>query len=630
MVDAARSHAEGQHDQDSRTDLLTRQGDVIKVRNQSGQDLDRFAVLGIDSAIIPPDANALEFKNQPATNAIVPTDAHAGQFIVLLDPLKNGRIGRAWVSGVCICQVRIDEDWHTFADIEAGKVTSLVSKPDGGAKILWREDGVGLLWAIVRLSNVARTHYLARIPGSGIPGRQGLQTGSATCELFTVDDTGLIERVQRPGGETVNVTVRHHETQPIRGPVDVNEPQYLGVTFDGRDSWLLDPPKQTLLCKPGRRIKAKSSGTARELRFTGGKWSAIGSVVSVYNVCDYALLPSQQIVCHYHEDTSAYLTIGCRCCDGSSSSSSSSGSSSSESSVSSSSSDSSSSSSDSSSASSSSSLSSQSSLSSLSSSDSSLSSSSGSSSASKSVASSLSSSSSSSSSSESSSGSSSSGSSSSGSSSQSSSSESESSSDSSSASSGTSSSGSSHSSSDSSDSSELGSSQSQSSDSESDSGTTSVSSDSASSESASSRSDSSKSESSQSESTSESVSDSESRPSKSYSVPSYSAGSASSSQSGFGSSASESDFGSGSGSASGSASSNSESRSTSQSDSGSDSRSESASNSESEPPPGSSSSSCTSTWLWSCGWELVDSDCPDPQAPSSSGSYDGELLETAG
>ncbi len=70
---------------------------------------------------------------------------------------------------------------------------------------------------------------------------------------------------------------------------------------------------------------------ARELRYAGGAWSPIGVKVAVYNVCDYALLASQQIVCHFHEDTSAYLTIGCRCCDGSSSSSSSSGGSSSSS-----------------------------------------------------------------------------------------------------------------------------------------------------------------------------------------------------------------------------------------------------------------------------------------------------------
>ena len=49
---------------------------------------------------------------------------------------------------------------------------------------------------------------------------------------------------------------------------------------------------------------------ARELRFDGGRWRPIGVRVSVYNVCDYALLASQQIICHFHEDTGSYVTIG--------------------------------------------------------------------------------------------------------------------------------------------------------------------------------------------------------------------------------------------------------------------------------------------------------------------------------
>ena len=95
MVDAARSNAESQHDQRGESDSLLRQGDIIKVRNQSGRDLDRFAVLGIDSPIILPAVNDREFKNQVAINVVLPTENHAGQFVILLDPMRAGRMGRA-------------------------------------------------------------------------------------------------------------------------------------------------------------------------------------------------------------------------------------------------------------------------------------------------------------------------------------------------------------------------------------------------------------------------------------------------------------------------------------------------------------------------------------------------------
>jgi hypothetical protein len=37
-----------------------------------------------------------------------------------------------------------------------------------------------------------------------------------------------------------------------------------------------------------------------------------------------------------------------------------------------------------------------------------------------------------------------------------------------------------------------------------------------------------------------------------------------------------------------------------------------------------------STWIWSCGWQLLESDCPEVgDPPSGSGGYDGEVVEVA-
>jgi site-specific DNA recombinase len=52
----------------------------------------------------------------------------------------------------------------------------------------------------------------------------------------------------------------------------------------------------------------------------------------------------------------------------------------------------------------------------------------------------------------------------------------------------------------------------------------------------------------------------------------------------------------------------------------------------SEPPPSESSTSepCNSTWIWSCGWQLLESDCPEiGEPPSGSGGFDGEVVEVA-
>jgi hypothetical protein len=39
---------------------------------------------------------------------------------------------------------------------------------------------------------------------------------------------------------------------------------------------------------------------------------------------------------------------------------------------------------------------------------------------------------------------------------------------------------------------------------------------------------------------------------------------------------------------------------------------------------------CNSTWIWSCGWQLLESDCPEVgEPPSGSGGFDGEVVEVA-
>ncbi len=62
MVDAARAHMQEQLSRDAGP-ATTRGGDtgMVLVRNNSGADRDRFAVLGIDSPIISPTDNADEF-----------------------------------------------------------------------------------------------------------------------------------------------------------------------------------------------------------------------------------------------------------------------------------------------------------------------------------------------------------------------------------------------------------------------------------------------------------------------------------------------------------------------------------------------------------------------------------------
>jgi len=161
MLDAARKAKGGQFATGAVGSDEVRQSGIVKVRNATGADVGRFGVLGIDSPIIAPAANLAEFKRQVAIEGVTPnTDYHRGRFVILLEPLAAGAIGRACISGVCAAQVTVADPDHRYADISDGVTTGLVSNATGGAQVLWKDPGS--YWGIVRLGPPSTTSSLAR------------------------------------------------------------------------------------------------------------------------------------------------------------------------------------------------------------------------------------------------------------------------------------------------------------------------------------------------------------------------------------------------------------------------------------------------------------------------------------
>lgn len=156
FVDAARDFQQRQMNT-GRTSLPEpQQTGIILVRNDSGTDRDRFDVLGINDVLIDPSDNETEFTNRVAVAGVTPTADHVGRFVVLLEPIKSGSIGRAYVDGVCVARVEMIDESHTYADIEAGTAAQLVSSTFGSVRLLWvqpEEDRDDIAWCIVRLSS---------------------------------------------------------------------------------------------------------------------------------------------------------------------------------------------------------------------------------------------------------------------------------------------------------------------------------------------------------------------------------------------------------------------------------------------------------------------------------------------
>ena len=170
----------------------TRQASIVLVRNDSGSNQNRLAVLGIDTPIIDPAANDNEFKNRVALSCVTPAvDTHEGKFVVLAEPLATGKIGRAYAAGVCPVQIVIldeDAEAYQYADIFDTFAGGLFASPNGSASILWKEEGTGFKWAVIRLGNHQPTHIFP-VDLTQVGGSQGDEETPATWTYDVLDVT---------------------------------------------------------------------------------------------------------------------------------------------------------------------------------------------------------------------------------------------------------------------------------------------------------------------------------------------------------------------------------------------------------------------------------------------------------
>ncbi len=151
FIDAAEDFQRRRHDQSAGPQAAGRRMDAVPVKNNSGSDVGRFGVLGIDGPIFTPADSENGFKNRVALVGVTPADpTHLGRFAILLEPVAAGKIGQAAVAGVCVAKVAVQAADDGFADVKDGYSSSLKSGTSGAATILWKETGTGEKWAIVR------------------------------------------------------------------------------------------------------------------------------------------------------------------------------------------------------------------------------------------------------------------------------------------------------------------------------------------------------------------------------------------------------------------------------------------------------------------------------------------------
>ena len=173
FVDAARDFLKRQQTIDREPIRKIESTGVFPVRNDTGADQDQFAVVGIDETIFSPTENSREFKNRISFKGIVPGEStfscngHLGRFAILQEPARAGKLVPAVVSGVTVAKVFFVCETHDKADIAESYTDFLISRDDGSATVLYKEPGIGLKWAVVRLDRYQPpTEFWGRIDSS--------------------------------------------------------------------------------------------------------------------------------------------------------------------------------------------------------------------------------------------------------------------------------------------------------------------------------------------------------------------------------------------------------------------------------------------------------------------------------
>lgn len=165
ILDAAKAYQKSQRNRTAGPLLSTRSATIIRVKNESGDDVARGGVLGLGAPIFLPSQSEDAFLREVTFRGVLPDDTHAGKFAVPLEPIRSGGIGRCFVGGVCQVKVDVVDEGHTCAEVDPGSTSSLVSSEDGSAEILWKaaddEDAysTGEQWAVIRFGTTCGTNH---------------------------------------------------------------------------------------------------------------------------------------------------------------------------------------------------------------------------------------------------------------------------------------------------------------------------------------------------------------------------------------------------------------------------------------------------------------------------------------
>lgn len=162
----------------------------VQIRNDSGIDCAQNDILVVNVPTVLPTADLASFRNSPVLSCVKTTSvAQRGRFVVLAEPIKIGKTGRARLSGLAVVQIDVANTTHQYADVSPTFTGWLVSAAVGSAQILWKENGIGIKWALVTLGIWPAGTFPVTLIKDG--GTQGTSMSAATWKYTIYDANGF-------------------------------------------------------------------------------------------------------------------------------------------------------------------------------------------------------------------------------------------------------------------------------------------------------------------------------------------------------------------------------------------------------------------------------------------------------
>lgn len=179
MIDAGNAFRNGALSNGTPDRTRPRSTDIIKVKNDCGEDRARGEILSLtDKAVTDLSDEHIWLIGSGVTECDF--------FGILKEPIADGGIVDCQVSGCCMAQVDVIDADHTRAKAVAGQYV-LESSSDGPIEILYKPSGTGEQECVVRF-------------GGGVQMRLG-QTGSGGLSISSAGTVTLYDAVS--GGFTL-------------------------------------------------------------------------------------------------------------------------------------------------------------------------------------------------------------------------------------------------------------------------------------------------------------------------------------------------------------------------------------------------------------------------------------------